>query len=59
MLPSGCEISTPEPIIAALPSSIMYVFFAPFTASNNAFLSTLVTSIGTQIITSGLNNEFP
>ena len=46
-------------IIAALPSSIMYVFFAPFTASNNAFLSTLVTSIGTQIITSGLNNEFP
>ena len=59
ILPSGCEIFTPEPIIAALPSSIIYVFLAPFTASNNAFLSTLVTSIGTQIITSGLNNEFP
>ena len=59
ILPSGCEISTPEPIIAALPSSMIYVFLAPFTASNKAFLSTLVTSIGTQIITSGLKSEFP
>ena len=59
MLPSGLEIFTPEPIIAALPSSIIYVFLAPFTASKSAFLSIPETSIGTQIITSGLKREFP
>ena len=59
ILPDGLDISIPEPIIAARPSSIIYIFLAPGTESNKAFLSTGVTSSGTQIITSGLKIELP